>query len=403
MLDDLSRPAIPLSVPVLAGNERAYVDDALASGWIASCGRYLDGFEQGIADLTGVKHAIGIVNGTAALQLALDLLGVGDGDEVLVPTVTFIAPVNAVRYVGAEPVFMDCDEHMNMDPAKLEAFLEQECVPGPGGPANRSTGRPVRAVIPVHVFGNPCDMAAIRAIADRHGLRVVEDASQSLGSRWSGGALDGRHTGSASDIGVFSFNGNKIVTSAGGGMMVTDDDALAHRARYLSTQAKDDGLRYQHGEVGYNFRLPNMAAAVGLGQLEQLPGFLLAKARNFNLYREGLAGVPGLTLLEPPPQTKPNMWFYSLIVEKDGFGLDRDQLMARLGEAGIETRPVWYLNHMQKPYVGNQAYRIERAPWFLERVLNLPCSSDLREDQVRTVCERILAIGGERGTAERTG
>jgi perosamine synthetase len=403
MLDDLSRPSIALSVPVVRGNEKLYVSDALESGWIASCGKYLEAFELGVAELAGTKHGVGVVNGTSALQLALRLLGVGPGDEVIVPTLTFIAPVNVVRYVGAEPVFMDCDDYMNLDPAKLEAFLDEECDAGPGHPVNRSSGRPVRAVIPVHVFGNPCDMASIGRIAKKHGLAVIEDASESLGSAWTEGPLAGRHTGSVSDIGVFSFNGNKIVTSAGGGMIVTDDDDLAAEARYLATQAKDDGLAYKHGDVGYNFRLPNMSAAVGLAQLEQLPGFLDTKRRNFELYREQLAGVGGLTLVEAPPGTAPNYWFYSLIVEASEFGLSRDSVMARLSEEGIETRPVWYLNHLQKPYLTDQSYKIERAPWFLDRVLNLPCSSDLAAEQVLTVCESLRALGPDRGAAARVG
>jgi perosamine synthetase len=307
--------------------------------------------------------------------------------------VTFIAPVNAVRYLGAEPVFMDCDSFMNIDPAKVGEFLRSECRPAKGGVVNRRTGRRIKAILPVHIFGNPCDMRAIMDIARRYGLKVVEDATESIGSSYTTGKYKGRFTGTIGDFGVFSFNGNKIITTGSGGMIVTNDKRMAEKAGYLTTQAKDDGVRYVHNEVGYNFRLTNLQAALGVAQLEQLPAFIKRKKENYGRYKKALAGVKGLELLGVPEGTSPNYWFYSLLIDKASFGTDREGLMAVLEKAGIQTRPIWRLNHLQKPYKNNQAFKISRAGWFAERVLNLPCSSGLAKPQIARVAGAIKAAG----------
>jgi perosamine synthetase len=382
---------IPLSAPVVAGNEWAYVKECLDDAWVAG-GRFIGLFEERIRDVTGSEHAVACVNGTAALHLALLAAGIGPGDEVIVPSLTFIAPVNAVRYVGAEPVFLGCDDFMNLDPEAFAAFCAEECEPVGGGLRDRATGRRLRAVMPVHVFGNPCDMVAIGDTARRHGLAVIEDASESLGSRWTSGPLAGRHTGTVSDSAALSFNGNKIVTCGGGGVLLTQDDETAKRVRYLATQAKDDPVRYVHGEVGYNYRLTNVAAAIGSAQLEALPDFLRTKRANHALYAELLDGIPGLRLLGMPEETEANLWFYSLVIEPDRCGTDREAVMGRLARKGIQTRPVWLPNHMQVPYRECRSYRVDRAVWFWERVLNLPCGSGLGEDEVRRACIAIRAV-----------
>lgn len=387
----MSKSFIALSEPNIGGNAWKYVKKCLDTGWVSSAGGFVETFEEKLAAYTGARHAVAVVNGTAGLQVALRLCGVAEGDEVLVPALTFIAPVNAVRYLGAEPVFMDCDDFMNLDPAKAGKFLAKECRRTARGLVNRKSGRLVKAILPVHVFGNPCDMEALMALGRKYGLKVVEDATESLGSRWTAGKYKGRHTGTAGDFGVFSFNGNKIMTTGSGGMLVTPDAKMAGRAKYLTTQAKDDGVRYVHHEIGYNFRLTNMQAALGVAQLEQLPGFIMTKKANYEVYRRGLDGVPGLRLLGVPAGTAPNYWFYSLLIDKKEFGLDREGLMAALGKAGIQTRPVWALNHLQRPYRAAQAYKVERAPWFVERVLNLPCSSGLTAAQALRVARAVRA------------
>lgn len=384
-------PRIPLSEPVVAGNEVAYVTEAISSGWLSS-GPYISRLEDAVRETTGADHAIAMSSGTAALHIALLLAGVGPADEVLVPTLTFIAPVNAVRYVGAEPVFMDCDEHLNLDAVKVAEFLERECEDTVEGPRDRLTGRRVRAVVPVHVFGSPGDTAPLLEVCDRHGVAVIEDASESLGAYWTAGRLAGRQTGTVGRYGVYSFNGNKIVTCGGGGMLVTDDADAAARARHLINQAKADPVRYVHDEIGFNYRMTNIVAAIGTAQMEKLPGFIAARRANQQRYAERLDAVPGLRMLDAPAGTSPNWWFYSLIIEPAEFGLDRDAVMQALDAEGIQTRPIWYPNHLQAPYRGCGAYRIERATWFWERVLNLPCSSDLTAEQVERVCGAILAV-----------
>lgn len=387
----MSKQNIPLSIPNIRGNAWKYMKSCLDTGWVSTAGGYVEKFEEKLAAFTGAKHAVAVVNGTAGLQVALRLCGVEPGDEVLVPTLTFIAPVNAVRYLGAEPVFMDCEGYMNLDPVKTGDFLAG-CRRTPRGLVNKKTGRRVKAILPVHIFGNPCDMEAIMALARRYGLKVVEDATESLGSRYTAGKYKGRHTGTIGDFGVFSFNGNKIITTGSGGMLVTADGKMADKAKYLTTQAKDDAVRYVHDEMGYNFRLSNLQAALGVAQLEELPAFLKTKKANYEVYHRGLEGIPGLTLLGVPAGTAPNYWFYSLVIDKKAFGLDREALMAALAKTGIQTRPVWQLNHLQKPYRASQACRIERAGWFWQRVLNLPCSTSLTRAEALKVCAAIRKV-----------
>jgi dTDP-4-amino-4,6-dideoxygalactose transaminase len=365
------------------------VRECLDTGWVSG-GRFIELFERRARHLTGASEAVACASGTAALHLALSLLGVGPGEEVLVPSLTFIAPVNVVRYTGAEPVFLGCDDFMNLDPAILADFLRRECDATDDGPRNRTTGRIVRAVIPVHVFGNPCDMESIDELARKHRVAVVEDACESFGSRWTSGALAGRHTGTIGSYGAFSFNGNKVVTAGGGGILVTADAQSADRARYLIDQAKDDGVRYVHDTVGYNYRLGNVQAAIGTAQLEELPGFIATRKRNHARYAAALDGVPGLRFLSVPDGTAPNYWFYSLLVEPEPYGMDREALMRVLERAGIQTRPLWYPNHRQAPFRGCQAYHVERAGWFWERLLNLPCSSDLAGSDVDAVAAAIV-------------
>ena len=387
------KSSIPLSEPNITGNAWKYVKECLDTGWVSSAGSYVETFEKKLCAFTGAKYAVAVVNGTSGLQIALKLSGVEAGDEVIVPTLTFIAPINAVRYLGAEPVFMDCDNFMNLDPVKLREFLETSCRKTAGGTTNKKTGRQIKAILPVHIFGNPCDMVTIMTLARKYGLKVIEDATESLGSYYTAGKYKGKHTGTIGDFGVYSFNGNKIVTTGSGGMLVTSDKKMAEKAKYLTTQAKDDAVRYVHNEVGYNFRMTNIQAALGVSQLEQLPAFIKYKKENYYEYKKALAGVKGLELLGVPEGAAPNYWFYSLIIDKTAFGLDREALMAALAKAGIQSRPVWHLNHLQRPYKGSQAFEIAKAGYFVERVLNIPCSTGLTKAQAARVAAAIKAAG----------
>jgi perosamine synthetase len=382
---------IPLSIPVLRGKELEYVSECIASGWVSSAGGFVDRFEKAFVELSGARHAIACVNGTAALHVSLLLAGVEPGDLVLVPTLTFIAPVNTVRYAQASPVFMDCDESLNMDPAKVRAFCEEECHRQDGRLIHRATGGRVSALIVVHVFGHPADMTALAALAAQYDLALIEDATEALGSRFGAGPLPQRQAGTIGLFGCYSFNGNKIVTTGGGGMIVTDRDDLAQRARYLTTQAKDDDVHFIHGAVGYNYRLTNVQAALGVAQLEQLPQFIATKRANFRRYQEQLEGWHGLHLIPEPAGTFSNHWHYTLLVPPEA-GRDREALMQHLTAQQIQTRPIWELNHRQEPYRGALTFRIERAPWFHQRGLNLPCSSNLTADEVDRVCQTIRAF-----------
>ncbi len=381
-------PSVPLSVPVMGEHERDYVLDCIENGWVTS-GDYIARFERAVATRVGSPFAISCASGTAAIHVALRLAGVGPGDEVLVPALTFIATVNPVAYLGAHPVFMDCDDYMNIDVEKVASFLSAECERTADGVIDRATGRRVAAVLPVHVFGSPCRMDELLRVAGEWDVPVVEDAAESLGSSWTAGPLAGRHTGTVGLLGALSFNGNKIITTGGGGMILTADEHLAQRALHLVTQAKADEIRYVHDEVGYNYRLSNVSAALGAAQMETLDARISAKAANHARYAERLAGIDGIELLGVPDGTQPNYWFYSALVDPAGFGMDREALMSSLAAKGIQTRPVWYLNHRQAPYANERAYRVERARWFWERVLNLPCTHTLAQHDIERICDAI--------------
>jgi perosamine synthetase len=381
---------IALSRPVVTGKELGYIRECLDAGWLSSGAPAVSLFEERIAEYVGASTAVACTNGTAALHTALIVADVGPGDLVLVPSLTFIAPVNAVRYTGADPVFLGCDSYANLDPEIVQSYCEKECRWSEQGLVEQQSGRRVKAVLPVHVFGNPCSLSPLLEIARRFHLTVIEDATESLGSRWRGGDLDGRSTGTAGDFGAYSFNGNKIITTGGGGMIVGRESARIERARHLTTQAKADPIRYVHDEVGFNYRMNAITAATGLAQLEALPHFIRARAEQHRLYTELLNDVRGLTILGTPPDTAPNHWLHTLLVEPQEFGIDREQLMHQLSKAGIETRPVWYPNHLQAPYKNCRAYRVDSAVWFWERGLNLPSSSDLTEDDVQFVSQAII-------------
>ncbi len=380
---------IPLSVPNLRGNELAYVTEAIEAEWVSTGGSFINRLERELAAYLGMAQAVACQSGTAGLHLALQLCGVGAGQEVLVPTLTFIAAVNPVRYCGAEPVFLDCDDSFCIDPVKLDTFCAACDRAADGSLINPATKKPITALVVVHVFGNAADLERIMDTAARYRLKVVEDATEALGTRYETGRYTGRFCGTIGDFGVFSFNGNKIVTTGGGGAMVSTHPELLAKAKYLSTQAKDDELYFVHGEVGYNYRMTNLQAAVGVAQLEQLETFIGTKRRNFELYRELVASLPGIQLSPFRESTRPNYWFYSLIIDAAVSGIDRDGLMHALHAANIQSRPVWKLNHEQAPYRNNQLHDATRAGEFWRTVLNVPCSTNLSEDDVGTVVAAI--------------
>ena len=328
---------VPLHEPWLAGREKEFVDRCIDTGWVSSAGNFVDEFETRLADLCRTKAAIAVVNGTAALHAALTLVGVRANDEVIVPALTFVATANAVTYCGAVPHFVDCEgKHLGLDAQKLRAHLDHIAQYQNGVCINRQTGRQIRAIVPVHVFGHPVDMDALSGVCDSFGLSVVEDATESLGSTYHG-----RPCGGLGRVGVLSFNGNKIVTTGGGGAVVTNDADLARRAKHLTTTAKvPHPWDFVHDAVGWNYRMPNLNAALGLAQLEQLPGFVAAKRQLARRYIDAFAKLSGVIAIVEPGGTASNYWLNAILL-KDDSGADRDAVLKATHAAGLLTRPAW--------------------------------------------------------------
>ena len=379
---------IPLSIPNFEGNEKKYVLDAVEQGWVSTGGAYITKLERMLADYLHTEEAAACQSGTSGIHLALIECGVLPGDMVLVPTLTFIAAVNPVRYQFAEPVFLDCDKSLCVDPVKLRQFCEQECTLKENRLVHNLTQKTVKALIVVHVFGNFADMEAIMEIAETYHIKVIEDATESLGSRYEKGRFAGKYAGAIGDFGVFSFNGNKIITTGGGGAVTAKNAETVRHIRYLSTQAKDDPHFYIHDEVGYNYRMTNLQAALGVAQMEKLEEFIERKHKNYELYRELFSDFAYGKLLGFREDTYSNQWFYALELNgKLKFPLRN--LIERLDTFGVQTRAVWGLIHRQKPYQNCLAYEMERAPYYSGCILNLPCSTQITEEEIRYAAQTI--------------
>ncbi len=373
---------IGLCEPHVVGNEWSYVKECLDTGWVSSVGSYVDRFEREFAARVGARFAIAMGSGTAALHIAALVSGVGADDEVVTPAVTFIAPLNAMRYAGAWPVVVDVDpDFWQMDPRQVRAFLTEDCSRQGEALINRHTGRRVRAVMPVDILGHPNDLDAVHAVTAEFGLTVIEDATESLGARYKD-----RPLGQLSPVTCFSFNGNKLITTGGGGMLVTDDEALARRARYLATQAKDDPLEYIHSAVGYNYRLTNVLAAMGCAQLEQLDAFIEKKRAIAARYTEAFRDVPGITPMREAPWAYSAFWMFTVLVDEPAFGRDSRALLRLLGEQKIQARPLWQPMHQSTAHAGAWSRPCPVAESIHARALSLPCSVGLTDaDQGRVI------------------
>jgi len=383
---------IHLSTPLIQGNEWKYIKECLDTEWVSSAGKYVDLFEQKIAEYTGSKFAVACVNGTAAIQVSLRLAGVEAGDEVIVSTLTFIASVNAITYNNATPIFMDSDNYYNIDAGKTIEFIKNETVFKNGFTYNRKTDNKITAIIPVHVWGNACWLDELIELCNKQNIVIVEDACESLGTFYNNGKYKGKHAGTIGKLGCLSFNGNKIITTGGGGMILTDDESLAEKAKYLTTQAKDDPIRYIHDEIGYNFRLTNIQAALGVAQLEQLPSILKRKKEIYDFYQSTIENIEGLSLSKVPDYADNNHWLNLLQIDNKVYNEDREVLMKRLEENGIQTRPVWKLNHEQKPYKDCQYYQIGKAVELVEESLCLPSSANLTSKDLGKVINNLVLI-----------
>jgi perosamine synthetase len=378
---------VPLCEPAIGGREWEYVKSCLDTGWVSSVGAYVDRFEAAVAAAVGARHAVATVNGTSALHVALRVAGVEAGDEVLVSSLTFIAPANAISYLGAHPIFVDAEPgYWQMDPALVTRFLAESCGPGPRGLVNRATGRRIGAIMPVHILGHPVDLDPILAAAREHGIPVIEDATESLGATYRGTPV-----GHLGDIACFSFNGNKLITTGGGGMLVTDRLDWARRARHLTTQAKADPVEYLHTEVGYNYRLTNVLAAIGLAQMERLDVCLAAKRAIAEGYAAALGSLPGVTLMPEAAWARSAFWMYTVLLGP-GAALGSRELLSRLAMRGIQTRPLWQPMHRSAAHAGAAALGGAVAERLNREALSLPCSVGLQPEAQRYVIDQILEL-----------
>jgi dTDP-4-amino-4,6-dideoxygalactose transaminase len=373
---------IPLAVPNIGELERRYVLEAVESGFVSSVGPFVSEFERRFAQRVGSKHAIACATGTAAIHVGLLLLGVERDDDVVCSDFTFVGSVNPIAYCGARPVLVDSETTTwNLDPARLAAELDRRAVAGERQP---------KVVEVVHVLGQPADLEPLMDACERHGIPVLEDAAESLGATWSTGRYAGRHTGTVGRIGCFSFNGNKIATTGGGGMIVTDDDDLAARARHLTTQAKVPDVGYLHDEVGYNYRLTNLAAGLGLAQLERLDEFVAAKHHIARRYDAAFAELP----LELPPRVEgldATYWLYSVLVP-EGDGRGRDHLLEHLQGRGVGARALWRPLHAQPPFLSAPVLGGAVGEGLFARGVSLPCATDLTETDQDRVIEAVRSF-----------
>lgn len=362
-----------LHEPTFGGNEGQYLQDCLESTFVSTVGPYVEKFEAKLAAFTGSTHVVAVGSGTAALHVALRLAGVGPEDEVLVPALTFVATANAVSYLGAVPHFVDSDEMtLGLDPVALRNHLSTVAEVRRGICVNRSTGREIRAVVPVHTFGHPVAIDDVVALADDYGLAVIEDAAESMGS-----VSKGRHTGTTGLAGVLSFNGNKIITSGGGGALLTDDPEFAARARHLTTTAKIHHLwEYVHDDIGYNYRLPSLNAALGCAQMEQLPEFLASKRRLFEAYTQAFAPIENVQVVAEPPGCQSNYWLQTLLLD-EALADQRDAVLEATNSSGVTTRPAWTPLHRLGPYADCPRASLPVAESLQRRIINLPSSAGL--------------------------
>lgn len=362
---------IPLSIPHLGGNELKYVTECIETGWVSSAGSYVTQFENMVAAFSGNKYGVAASSGTSGLHLAMHMLGIEQGDIVLVPNITFIASANAVAYTNATPVFIDVDpDTWQMDLDLLEEWLD----------ANNSPA--VKAVMPVHVLGNMCDMPRIMDMAKRHGLHVIEDSTEALGSYWNG-----KSAGSYGEMNVFSFNGNKIITTGGGGVIVTNDESHAKRAKHLSTQSKVDPETYFHDEIGFNYRLVNVLAAIGVAQMEQLPDFIKKKKAIDAYYREHLAGIGDIKFQKVVEEVDPNCWLFTFASSR------QVEILAALKESSIIARPFWFPMNQLPMFAENQYFQKEDSSRKIhQECLSIPSSVNLTEADLAEVVKVIKSV-----------
>ncbi|WP_442594287.1 LegC family aminotransferase [Neobacillus sp. D3-1R] len=361
---------IALHEPYLVGNEWTYIKECLDTGWVSSVGKFVDKFEKDLAEYTGSKHAIAVVNGTAALHICLKLVGVAENDEVLIPSLTFIATANAVSYCGAIPHFVDSAINtLGLDPKKLDSYLQEIIVMKNGFSYNKETGNRIKAVVPMHTFGHPVDLDLLVNVCEKYNIELVEDAAESLGSYYKN-----QHTGTFGKVSALSFNGNKIITTGGGGAILTNDEKLAKLAKHLTTTAKvPHRWEFVHDHIGYNYRLPNINAALGCAQLEKLADYINKKRALAKRYDEMLKDIDGITFFKEPDFAKSNYWLNVILLDEANLEL-RDMLLRILNDKGIMTRPVWTLLHKLPMFRECPKMDLSTSKLLEKQIINIPSS-----------------------------
>ena len=375
---------IPLSEPVISGKEWEYIQECLDTGWVSTAGKFVDQFALAFKDRIGSAHAVSTSSGTAGLHVALLALGLQPDEEVLVPTLTFVATANAVRYCHAHPVFMDIEpDYHTLDVEKVKSFLQQQCITKSGALWNKTSARKIRGIIPVHLYGHPVDMDPLLDIAQKYDLFIVEDATEAVGSKYKE-----KTVGTIGDIGVYSFNGNKMMTTGGGGMIVTKNQEMMEKIKHLTTQAKSPGTEYYHAEVGYNYRLTNIQAALGLAQLEQLPNFIEKRRAISKYYRDHLSKTNGIRIQKDADWAFNDCWLSWILIEKE-YPRTKAELLTLLNDKNIQARPFFMPLHTLPPYKGYQAFRIEHAIETYDKGLNLPSHVALTHVDLQAVIDII--------------
>jgi perosamine synthetase len=369
-----------LSGPNMAGNELKYVTECITTGWVSSVGAYVDQFEKMSAEYAGTKYAVATSSGTTALHICLVMMGVNSDDYVITPNITFIATCNSIKYTGANPIFIDTDVNTwQMDLDLLEEFLTNETEQRNGVCHYKKDGKRIPVIMPVHVLGNMCDVDRLLALAKQHNLIVIEDSTEALGSYYKG-----KHAGSFGLLGTFSYNGNKIITTGGGGMIVTDDEALAKKAKHLTTQAKSDPFEYMHDAIGYNYRLVNVAAAMGVAQMEQLSGFIKRKYEIIDFYKKELTGIGDIKFQQVGADVKPNWWLPTIFTEK------QKAVLKILNDNKMQSRPFWVPMNQLPMFTGNIYYNhTDRSNFVYQHCLSIPCSTYITNEDLKRVTDKI--------------
>ena len=371
---------------MLKGNELKYVKECIDTEWVSSAGKYVELFEEKVAEYTRSKCAVACVNGTSALQISLKLAGVDPGDEVIVPTITFIAPVNAIVYNRAIPIFMDVDNFCNIDEKKTIEFILNKTQYKNGNTFNKKTKKKISAIIIVHVWGNAALFSELKLLCEKRNIKIIEDACQSLGTFYISGSFKGRYTGTIGSLGCLSFNGNKIITSGGGGMILTNNKLFAEKARYYINQSKNDPFNFIHNEVGFNYKLPSLNSALGLTQLEKIGSFINKKRIIHNRYIKSVNKITGLKIISCPKYANNNHWINILCVDEKKYHKSKKKLLKEFLDKNIQVRPLYKLNHLQKPYKNCQSFKINFAQKLLKNSICLPSSFNLsKNDQNKII------------------